>query len=143
MNNNMFKITPSYWCTWSTQNRDAERLNEEVKKNNPAAFLGGRGAQLARATMNADDRKLCFEERRIAPRVCNRRGIPRLIKKAKCIRGMLDRHRYKNTESILNEWNYLRGWTNDFVYTIEAIHSIKGAAYFMSALSLAQPSSAI
>ena len=66
-----------------------------------------------------------------------------LIKKAKCIRGMLDRHGYKNTESILNEWNYLRGWTNDFVYTIEAIHSIKGAAYLMSALSLAQPSSAI
>lgn len=66
-----------------------------------------------------------------------------VIKKAKCIRGMLDRHGYKNTESILNEWNYLRGWTNDFVYTIEAIHSIKGAAYLMSALSLAQPSSAI
>lgn len=50
----MFKITPSYWCTWSTQNRDAERLNEEVKKNNPAAFLGDQGAQLARATMNEE-----------------------------------------------------------------------------------------
>lgn len=54
MNNNMFKITPSYWCTWSTQNRNAERLNEEVKKNNPAAFLGDQGAQLARATMNEE-----------------------------------------------------------------------------------------
>lgn len=54
MNNNMFKITPSYWCTWSTQNRDAERINEEVKKNNPAAFLGDQGAQLARATMNEE-----------------------------------------------------------------------------------------
>ncbi|MBQ2468222.1 MAG: hypothetical protein II503_00935, partial [Clostridia bacterium] len=34
-------------------------------------------------------------------------------------REMLDRHGYAGTESILNEWNYVKGWTDDFVYSLE------------------------
>lgn len=61
-------------------------------------------------------------------------------KKANTIRGLLDKYGYNGTESILNEWNYLRGWTNDFIYTIEAIHGIKGASFVMAVMSLAQVS---
>ena len=63
------------------------------------------------------------------------------MKKAKDIRAIMDRNGYTQAESILNEWNYLRGWTDEYVYTLEMIHGIKGAAYVMSVLSEAQKSS--
>lgn len=50
----IYDKTPSYWCTWCTQNRAGEAENAEVKKNYPAVFLGDQGAQFARATMNED-----------------------------------------------------------------------------------------
>ncbi len=33
---------------------------------------------------------------------------------------MLDRHGFKKTESINNEWNYVKGWTDDWVYSLRA-----------------------
>ena len=66
-----------------------------------------------------------------------------VTKKADTLRAYLDRYGYEKTESILNEWNYLRGWTNDFVYSIETIHGMKGAAYVASVMSLAQISASI
>ena len=44
-------------------------------------------------------------------------------------REMLDRHGYTETESILNEWNYVQNWTTDFVYSLQAIAGLKGASY--------------
>lgn len=64
-----------------------------------------------------------------------------VLKKAKDIRAIMDRNGYTQAESILNEWNYLRGWTDEYVHTLEMIHGIKGAAYVMSVLSEAQKSS--
>ena len=49
--------------------------------------------------------------------------------KATRIRELIDKHGYKNAESICNEWNYVRGWTEEFVYSIEQIISMKGAAF--------------
>ncbi len=66
-----------------------------------------------------------------------------VTKKADTLRAYLDRYGYEKTESILNEWNYVRGWTNDFVYSIETIHGMKGAAYVASVMSLAQISASI
>ena len=66
-----------------------------------------------------------------------------VTKKADTLRAYLDRYGYEKTESILNEWNYVRGWTNDFVYSIETIHGMKGAAYVASVMSLAQISTSI
>ncbi|MBR1867931.1 MAG: hypothetical protein IJ800_05065, partial [Clostridia bacterium] len=43
---------------------------------------------------------------------------------------------YENAELILNEWNYVRGWTGDlFKYSIKSIKSLKGSA-FASAVML-------
>ena len=55
-------------------------------------------------------------------------------------RELLDKYGYNNTESILNEWNYVRGWVEDFVYSLEAIHGMKGASFLSACISKAQDS---
>ena len=55
--------------------------------------------------------------------------------KAARIRAMLDRHGYVHAESILNEWNYIRGWTTDYVYSLETIHGMKGAAFLSAVMA--------
>lgn len=54
------------------------------------------------------------------------------------IRKLLDNFGYKDTESHLNEWNYVRGWSDEFPYTIKAIHGMKGAAFTMASISEGQ-----
>ena len=43
----------------------------------------------------------------------------RLSEKAVRIRKMMDETGFVKAESILNEWNYVKGWLDDFVYTLE------------------------
>ena len=40
---------------------------------------------------------------------------------AKCrdVRSLMDKYGFRESESILNEWNYVKGWTDDFVYSLE------------------------
>ena len=61
-----------------------------------------------------------------------------IVNNAKRYRKLLDQYGYENAESILNEWNYVKGWTDEFPYTIEMIHGIKGAAHLMACMSAAQ-----
>jgi len=65
----------------------------------------------------------------------------RIMIKGDRIRKMLDNSGYKDAESILNEWNYLAGWTDMYIPSIETIHSMKGAAFAMACMSAAQKSS--
>lgn len=53
-------------------------------------------------------------------------------------REMLDRHGYAGTESILNEWNYVKGWTDDWVYSLKAEREQKGASFATAVVSLCQ-----
>lgn len=64
----------------------------------------------------------------------------KIADRARLVRERLDRYGYTKTESILNEYNYVRGWEEDFVYSLKAVHGIKGAAFSMAALSLAAAS---
>ena len=59
---------------------------------------------------------------------------------AKCtrVRALLDKYGYKDTETHLNEWNYVRGWDKDFVYSIKQIIGAKGAAFDMACMCAAQ-----
>ena len=59
---------------------------------------------------------------------------------AKCtrVRRLLDRCGYPDAEAHLNEWNYVRGWTEDFVYSIKQIIGMKGAAFNMACMCAAQ-----
>lgn len=56
------------------------------------------------------------------------------------IKSMLVKYGFGEAESILNEWNYVKGWCEEFVYTIECINGIKGAAFMMAVISEAQKS---
>ena len=49
-----------------------------------------------------------------------------------------EKYGYGEAESILNEWNYVRGWLDEFVYSIEQIISIKGACFFSACMAAAQ-----
>ncbi len=55
-------------------------------------------------------------------------------------RALLDKYGYTNAENHVNEWNYIRDWTENFVYSIETIGGCKGAAFDMAAISAAQDS---
>lgn len=55
--------------------------------------------------------------------------------KADYIRKLLDDNGYTETESICNEWNYLKGWSDEeYIQGVKAIKSIKGASYCASVM---------
>lgn len=58
----------------------------------------------------------------------------KVMDKAKYIRELLNKYGYINAESILNEWNYIKGWTDEYIYSLETIHGIKGAIFIMSVI---------
>ncbi|MCQ2433581.1 MAG: hypothetical protein MJ175_13340, partial [Clostridia bacterium] len=62
-----------------------------------------------------------------------------LAKKADRIRAIMDKNGYEKAESILNEWNYVKGWTDEYVYSIECMHSVKNGAFIMACMSVSQP----
>ncbi len=54
----------------------------------------------------------------------------RITARAEKVRALLDQYGFSDTESILNEWNYVRGWTgDDWLYSLKAEKSLKGAAF--------------
>ncbi len=61
-----------------------------------------------------------------------------MIDKARRIKKLLNENGYEKAETILNEWNYVKGWTEEFKYSIKAIHGIKGASFVMACISEAQ-----
>ncbi|MBR5547736.1 MAG: hypothetical protein IKU70_12265 [Clostridia bacterium] len=63
-----------------------------------------------------------------------------MICKARQVKDLLNQYGFGHAESILNEWNYVKGWTEEFCYSIEAIHGIKGAAFVMACICEAQHS---
>lgn len=61
-----------------------------------------------------------------------------LEQKAARIHKLLDTYGYGNAESILNEWNYVKGWEEDYVPSILTVHGMKGAAFIMACYCVAQ-----
>ena len=61
--------------------------------------------------------------------------IERITTRTQEIRAMLDRHGFKDTESILNEWNYVLDWHGEkMLYSRRMQKGIKGAAFTLSAM---------
>lgn len=62
-----------------------------------------------------------------------------LISQVRKAREMLDKFGFNETESILNEWNYVKDWTGDtWIYTIKSEKSIKGAAFIDNTMCACQ-----
>ena len=62
----------------------------------------------------------------------------RVAMKAVRIRKMMDDAGFGKAESILNEWNYVKGWGDDFVYSVEVESGRfgqKGAAFIAAAMA--------
>ncbi len=63
----------------------------------------------------------------------------KIEKRMYAVRELLDQYGYTKTESILNEWNYVKGWSgDDFVETIKTIKGMKGAAFTAATFALGQ-----
>ena len=61
-----------------------------------------------------------------------------IFNRAKEVQALLDKYGYSDAEHNINEWNYNRGWVEDFQYSINMIHGIKGAAFVMATISEGQ-----
>ena len=58
-------------------------------------------------------------------------------------RDELDKRGFKETESIFNEWNYVKGWGDDWVYSLRAESgdfNLKGAAFIAGTMIACQDS---
>lgn len=65
----------------------------------------------------------------------------KMMEKAERIKKLMDDNGYGDAESILNEWNYVKGWDVDWVYSLETMSSMKGAAFTAACMLAAQHSS--
>ena len=54
------------------------------------------------------------------------------------IHSLLDKYGYGDVPMILDEWNYLANWTDEFVYTTEVISSYVGAAFTSAVMQSSQ-----
>ncbi|MBQ2889525.1 MAG: hypothetical protein IJE41_03630 [Clostridia bacterium] len=70
-----------------------------------------------------------------------RAEVSLIIEKSERIKKLLVDSGYKNAESILNEWNYVRSWdADDFIQNSVVITSAKGAAFTLAMMCAAQNS---
>ncbi len=66
-----------------------------------------------------------------------------MSKKGTRIAKIAKNYGYGNAESILNEWNYVRGWGDEFVYSIETMIGMKGAAFTSACMAEGQKNPSI
>ena len=65
----------------------------------------------------------------------------KFVEKCRTMRRLLDKYGYKKTESILNEWNYVKGWGDDYVYSRRCMSGdqvLFGAAFVSAVMSRCQ-----
>ncbi len=55
-------------------------------------------------------------------------------------RTVLDDNKLAKCESILNEWNYVRNWSSEWVYSLEQMSGMKGAAFTAAVMCVCQNS---
>lgn len=66
-----------------------------------------------------------------------------MLDRARLIRTKLDRAGYTDSESILNEWNYVAGWGAEWIDSIRTMISIKGAAFVAACMCAGQNDPAV
>ena len=55
---------------------------------------------------------------------------------------VLEKYGYAGTETILNEWNYIKGWLGeDWRYSLAMEKGLKGSSFITSVMCIAQPTS--
>ena len=65
--------------------------------------------------------------------------VEKVQDKIRLYRQLLDDNGYTDTESILNEWNYVKGWRDeDWIYSLKMEKSLKGSAFIASTMLMSQ-----
>lgn len=157
---NGFSLNIQYWEIWNEPDLDSD---DSLNKRN----WGGTKAEFFDLyALTAKHLKQCFPHLKIGgPALAgyedwgkdfleemNKRSVPidffswhiyctepyHMSEMSARIRKMLDDNGYENAESILDEWNYITDWEDGYIYSIKAIHGIKGAAFMMACISEAQ-----
>ncbi len=160
---NGFTLNIKYWEIWNEA--DLDKDDSENKRT-----WGGTKAQFFDLyEVAAKHLKSCFPELKIGGpalafdeewgadflKEMSNRNVPidffswhiycttpeKMMQKAARIRKMLDDNGYHATESHLNEWNYIKGWTDEYVYSLKTMHNEKGAAFTLACISESQKSS--
>lgn len=67
----------------------------------------------------------------------------RMIFRSERIKELLIKHNYASAERILNEWNYVKDWYENYIYSKQSMVGIKGASFTLSCMCAAQQSDAI
>ncbi len=62
----------------------------------------------------------------------------KIADKAERMRKLADKYGYTKCETILNEWNYIRGWTDDYPYSLKTVHGLKGGAFTAATMTACQ-----
>ena len=66
----------------------------------------------------------------------------KIAQRARDTRALLDKYGFTEAESILNEWNYVKGWTGDeWLYSLKQEKGLKGAAFISSVMCDSQKGS--
>ncbi|MBR4881413.1 MAG: hypothetical protein IKU19_05730 [Clostridia bacterium] len=65
--------------------------------------------------------------------------IEKVREKIRYARDFLDKYGFESTESILNEWNYVKKWVGDeWIYSLEAEKGLKGASFIAATMCMSQ-----
>lgn len=161
---NGFKLDMDYWEIWNEPDLDPENAK------NPRCWSGTYAQFFDFFEIAAKHLKKCFPNIKIGgPAVSSynkifnegflkemhNRNVPldffswhiyttdpqSVINLSESMRKLLDENGFNNTESILNEWNYVVDWEAQFKHSIKMIHGIKGAVFTMATISKAAYSS--
>lgn len=63
----------------------------------------------------------------------------KIAARAQKVRELLDRYNFADTESILDEWNYIKGWHGEeYIHSFRYIKSMKGASFTAAAMCTCQ-----
>ncbi len=153
-----YHLNIEYWEIWNEPDLDVYSDNKRTWGGTPEQFF-----DLYEIT--AKHLKSCFPNLKIGgPAICGdfewterflnemkKRNVPidffswhiyttdplQIAERSAQVDELLSRYGYGNAESILNEWNYVRGWGEEYIYSLECIHGMKGAAFVMAAISVA------
>ncbi len=62
-----------------------------------------------------------------------------IAERTRAVRALLDKHGCEKTESILNEWNFVKGWEGDtWIYSLKCEKNMVGAAFVAATMTLEQ-----
>ena len=155
-----YNLNIKYWEIWNEPDLDPD------DSTNKRTWGGTKAQFFDFFEVAAKHLKSCFPELKIGgPAIAyneewaadflaemNKRNVPldffswhiygtkpeQITAKAKRIKKLLIENGYGDVETNLNEWNYVKGWTEEFKYSIQTIHGIKGAAFVMASISAVQ-----